>query len=240
MNLLKTNKLSKIYPGIVDVIALNEVNFTMNKGDLTAIIGDSGSGKSTLLHLLAGVDNPTSGKIFIQGEDITKLNRDDMTVFRRRNIGVIYQFFNLIPNISVQKNILLPLLLDGRREDKEYFKEIVSTLGIADKLDRFPNQLSGGEQQRVAIARSLVTRPALILADEPTGNLDRRNSEEITALFRIVNQRFNSTIMIITHDEKIAMSCDKVFKMVDGKLYSLEGDKNENYQWVSKNFYWKK
>jgi putative ABC transport system ATP-binding protein len=230
MNLLKTNKLSKIYPGIVDVIALNEVNFTMNKGDLTAIIGDSGSGKSTLLHLLAGVDNPTSGKIFIQGEDITKLNRDDMTVFRRRNIGVIYQFFNLIPNISVQKNILLPLLLDGRREDKEYFKEIVSTLGIADKLDRFPNQLSGGEQQRVAIARSLVTRPALILADEPTGNLDRRNSEEITALFRIVNQRFNSTIMIITHDEKIAMSCDKVFKMVDGKLYSLEGDKNENYQ----------
>jgi len=230
MNLLKTNKLSKIYPGIVDVIALNEVNFTMNKGDLTAIIGDSGSGKSTLLHLLAGVDNPTSGEIFIQGEDITKLNREDMTVFRRRNIGVIYQFFNLIPNISVQKNILLPLLLDGRREDKEYFKEIVSTLGIADKLDRFPNQLSGGEQQRVAIARSLVTRPALILADEPTGNLDRRNSEEITALFRIVNQRFNSTIMIITHDEKIAMSCDKVFKMVDGKLYSLEGDKNENYQ----------
>jgi putative ABC transport system ATP-binding protein len=230
MNLLKTNKLSKIYPGIVDVIALNEVNFTMNKGDLTAIIGDSGSGKSTLLHLLAGVDNPTSGKIFIQGEDITKLNRDDMTVFRRRNIGVIYQFFNLIPNISVQKNILLPLLLDGRREDKEYFKEIVSTLGIADKLDRFPNQLSGGEQQRVAIARSLVTKPALILADEPTGNLDRRNSEEITALFRIVNQRFNSTIMIITHDEKVAMSCDKVFKMVDGKLYSLEGDKNENYQ----------
>lgn len=226
MNILKTNKLSKIYPGVVDVIALDEVNFTMNKGYLTAIVGDSGSGKSTLLHLLAGVDNPTSGKIFIQGEDITKLNRDDMTVFRRRNIGVIYQFFNLIPNISVQKNILLPLLLDGRREDKEYFKEIVSTLGIADKLDRFPNQLSGGEQQRVAIARSLVTKPALILADEPTGNLDRRNSEEITALFRIVNQRFNSTIMIITHDEKVAMSCDKVFKMVDGKLYSLEGDKN--------------
>lgn len=230
MNILKTNKLSKIYPGVVDVIALDEVNFTMNKGDLTAIVGDSGSGKSTLLHLLAGVDNPTSGEIFIQGEDITKLNREDMTVFRRRNIGVIYQFFNLIPNISVQKNILLPLLLDGRREDKEYFKEIVSTLGIADKLDRFPNQLSGGEQQRVAIARSLVTKPALILADEPTGNLDRRNSEEITALFRIVNQRFNSTIMIITHDEKVAMSCDKVFKMVDGKLYSLEGDKNENYQ----------
>lgn len=226
MNILKTNKLSKIYPGVVDVIALDEVNFTMNKGDLTAIVGDSGSGKSTLLHLLAGVDNPTSGEIFIQGEDITKLNREDMTVFRRRNIGVIYQFFNLIPNISVQKNILLPLLLDGRREDKEYFKEIVSTLGIADKLDRFPNQLSGGEQQRVAIARSLVTKPALILADEPTGNLDRRNSEEITALFRIVNQRFNSTIMIITHDEKVAMSCDKVFKMVDGKLYSLEGDKN--------------
>lgn len=162
------------------------------------MIGDSGSGKSTLLHLLAGVDKPTSGEVYIQDKNITELAKEELTVFRRRNIGVIYQFFNLIPNISVRKNILLPLLLDNKREDKNYFDEIISTLGIEEKLDRFPKQLSGGEQQRVAIARSLITRPAIILADEPTGNLDRRNSEEITSLFRLVNKRFESTIMIIT------------------------------------------
>lgn len=229
MTILKTVKLSKIYPGAIDVIALDSVDFTMDKGDLTAIIGDSGSGKSTLLHMLAGVDSPTDGKIFIQGEDITDLSREDMTIFRRRNIGVVYQFFNLIPNISVRKNILLPLLLDGHREEKNYFREVIETLGIADKLDRFPNQLSGGEQQRVAIARSLVTRPAIVLADEPTGNLDRKNSEEITGLFRLVNQRFNSTIMIITHDEKVAISCDNTYKMIDGRLYNLEGESYENH-----------
>ena len=229
MTILKTVKLSKIYPGAIDVIALDSVDFTMDKGDLTAIIGDSGSGKSTLLHMLAGVDSPTDGKIFIQGEDITDLSREDMTIFRRRNIGVVYQFFNLIPSISVRKNILLPLLLDGHREEKNYFREVIETLGIADKLDRFPNQLSGGEQQRVAIARSLVTRPAIVLADEPTGNLDRKNSEEITGLFRLVNQRFNSTIMIITHDEKVAISCDNTYKMIDGRLYNLEGENHENH-----------
>lgn len=229
MTILKTVKLSKIYPGAIDVIALDSVDFTMDKGDLTAIIGDSGSGKSTLLHMLAGVDSPTDGKIFIQGEDITDLSREDMTIFRRRNIGVVYQFFNLIPSISVRKNILLPLLLDGHREEKNYFREVIETLGIADKLDRFPNQLSGGEQQRVAIARSLVTRPAIVLADEPTGNLDRKNSEEITGLFRLVNQRFNSTIMIITHDEKVAISCDNTYKMIDGRLYNLEGESYENH-----------
>ncbi len=229
MIILKTVKLSKIYPGAIDVVALDSVDFTMDKGDLTAIIGDSGSGKSTLLHMLAGVDSPTDGKIFIQGEDITDLSREDMTIFRRRNIGVIYQFFNLLPSISVRKNILLPLLLDGHREEKNYFREVIETLGIADKLDRFPNQLSGGEQQRVAIARSLVTRPAIVLADEPTGNLDRKNSEEITGLFRLVNQRFNSTIMIITHNEKVAISCDNTYKMIDGKLYNLESESHENH-----------
>lgn len=223
MSIVKTANLTKTYDSGVKVRALSEVNFELEKGALIAIIGDSGSGKSTLLHLLAGVDKPTSGEIYIQDMDITKLGKEELTIFRRRNIGVIYQFFNLIPNISVRKNILLPLLLDNKREDKKYFDEIIRTLGIEEKLDRFPKQLSGGEQQRVAIARSLITRPAIILADEPTGNLDRKNSEEISSLFRLVNKRFKSTIIIITHDEKVANSCDRVYKMVDGKLNRIEG-----------------
>lgn len=229
MNIVKTVDLTKTYKGEVEVNALSNVNFELEKGDLVAIIGDSGSGKSTLLHLLAGVDKPTSGDIFIQDKNITKFNKDEMTVFRRRNIGVVYQFFNLIPNINVRKNILLPLLLDNKKADEEYLKEILSILGIEGKLDRYPKQLSGGEQQRVAIARSLITRPAIILADEPTGNLDRKNSEEITGLFRLVNKRLNSTIMIITHDEKVANSCDKVYRMVDGMLNFLGDGTYENY-----------
>ncbi len=229
MSILKTENLTKIYQSGVEVVALSKVNFELDKGELVAIVGDSGSGKSTLLHMLAGVDKPTEGKIFIQDREITELNQEEITVFRRRNIGVIYQFFNLIPTINVRKNILLPLLLDDKQEDPIYFKEIIETLGIQDKLDRFPNQLSGGEQQRVAIARSLMTRPAIILADEPTGNLDRRNSKEITSLFRLVNKRFNSTIIIITHDDKVAMSCDTVYRMTDGVLKKLGDDVNENY-----------
>ena len=229
MNIVKTVDLTKTYNSGVEVNALSNVNFELEKGDLVAIIGDSGSGKSTLLHLLAGVDTPTSGDIFIQDKNITKFNKDQMTVFRRRNIGVVYQFFNLIPNINVRKNILLPLLLDNKKADEEYLKEILSILGIEGKLDRYPKQLSGGEQQRVAIARSLITRPAIILADEPTGNLDRKNSEEITGLFRLVNKRLNSTIMIITHDEKVANSCDKVYRMVDGSLNFLGDETYENY-----------
>ena len=229
MNIVKTVDLTKTYKGGVEVNALSNVNFELEKGDLVAIIGDSGSGKSTLLHLLAGVDKPTSGDIFIQDKNITKFNKDEMTVFRRRNIGVVYQFFNLIPNINVRKNILLPLLLDNKKVDEEYLKEILSILGIEGKLDRYPKQLSGGEQQRVAIARSLITRPAIVLADEPTGNLDRKNSEEIIGLFRLVNKRLNSTIMIITHDEKVANSCDKVYRMVDGRLNFLGDESYENY-----------
>lgn len=229
MNIVKTVDLTKTYKGGVEVNALSNVNFELEKGDLVAIIGDSGSGKSTLLHLLAGVDKPTSGDIFIQDKNITKFNKDEMTIFRRRNIGVVYQFFNLIPNINVRKNILLPLLLDNKKVDEEYLKEILSILGIEGKLDRYPKQLSGGEQQRVAIARSLITRPAIILADEPTGNLDRKNSEEIIGLFRLVNKRLNSTIMIITHDEKVANSCDKVYRMVDGRLNFLGDGTYENY-----------
>lgn len=229
MNIVKTVDLTKTYKGGVEVNALSNVNFELEKGDLVAIIGDSGSGKSTLLHLLAGVDTPTSGDIFIQDKNITKFNKDEMTIFRRRNIGVVYQFFNLIPNINVRKNILLPLLLDNKKADDEYLKEILSILGIEGKLDRYPKQLSGGEQQRVAIARSLITRPAIVLADEPTGNLDRKNSEEIIGLFRLVNKRLNSTIMIITHDEKVANSCDKVYRMVDGRLNFLGDETYENY-----------
>ena len=229
MNIVKTVDLTKTYKGGVEVNAISNVNFELEKGDLVAIIGDSGSGKSTLLHLLAGVDTPTSGDIFIQDKNITKFNKDEMTIFRRRNIGVVYQFFNLIPNIDVRKNILLPLLLDNKKADEDYLKEILSILGIEGKLDRYPKQLSGGEQQRVAIARSLITRPAIILADEPTGNLDRKNSEEITGLFRLVNKRLNSTIMIITHDEKVANSCDKVYRMVDGRLNFLGEETYENY-----------
>lgn len=229
MTIVKTVDLTKTYKGGVEVNALSNVNFELEKGDLVAIIGDSGSGKSTLLHLLAGVDKPTSGDIFIQDKNITKFSKDEMTIFRRRNIGVVYQFFNLIPNINVRKNILLPLLLDNKKADEEYLKEILSILGIEGKLDRYPKQLSGGEQQRVAIARSLITRPAIILADEPTGNLDRKNSEEITGLFRLVNKRLNSTIMIITHDEKVANSCDKVYRMVDGRLNFLGDETYENY-----------
>lgn len=227
MFILQTNNLTKVYDAEVKVEALVDVNFNLSKGDLVAIIGDSGSGKSTFLHLLAGVDKPSSGDIFIEDKNITKLNKEDLTIFRRRNIGVIYQFFNLIPNINVKKNILLPILLDDKKVDQEYFNEILSILGIKDKLNRFPRELSGGEQQRVAIARSLITRPAIVLADEPTGNLDRKNSEDIISLFKLVNQRLNSTIMIITHDEKVANSCNKVYKMVDGRLSLLE----EGLQW---------
>lgn len=227
MFILQTNNLTKVYDAEVKVEALVDVNFNLSKGDLVAIIGDSGSGKSTFLHLLAGVDKPSSGDIFIEDKNITKLNKEDLTIFRRRNIGVIYQFFNLIPNINVKKNILLPILLDDKKVDQEYFDEILSILGIKDKLNRFPIELSGGEQQRVAIARSLITRPAIVLADEPTGNLDRKNSEDIISLFKLVNQRLNSTIMIITHDEKVANACNKVYKMVDGRLSLLE----EGLQW---------
>lgn len=227
MFILQTNNLTKVYDAEVKVEALVDVNFNLSKGDLVAIMGDSGSGKSTFLHLLAGVDKPSSGDIFIEDKNITKLNKEDLTIFRRRNIGVIYQFFNLIPNINVKKNVLLPILLDDKKVDQEYFDEILSILGIKDKLNRFPRELSGGEQQRVAIARSLITRPAIVLADEPTGNLDRKNSEEIISLFKLVNQRLNSTIMIITHDEKVANACNKVYKMVDGRLSLLE----EGLQW---------
>ena len=222
MEILRAENVSKVYRGEHEVKALDQVNLSVEKGSLLAIVGDSGSGKSTLLHILGGVDRPTSGRVFVQGTDITELPESQMSVFRRRNIGIIYQFFNLIPNINVRKNICLPLLLDERVPDEDYYQEVIQTLGIADKQRRFPNELSGGEQQRVAIARSLISRPAVILADEPTGNLDRRNTKEIVSLFKLVNKSFKATIILITHDEKVALACEKVCTMVDGRLY--EGD----------------
>ncbi|HPT62280.1 MAG TPA: ABC transporter ATP-binding protein [Fervidobacterium sp.] len=222
MPILETRNLTKIYPGAEQVVALNQVSLAVEKGELVAIMGDSGSGKSTLLHMLAGVDKPTEGQVLIQDVDITSLNEKEMTIFRRRNIGLIYQSFNLIPNITVEKNILLPLMLDQRKPAPAFFEEVIQTLRIDNKLKRFPHQLSGGEQQRVAIARSLITRPAIILADEPTGNLDRKNSEEVTSLFRLVNQRFHATILLVTHDEKIALSCERIMFMVDGTLHERE------------------
>lgn len=223
MEILRTENLSKVYDGKHKVQALDQVNLSVEKGSLLAIVGDSGSGKSTLLHILGGVDHPTSGHVFVQGTDITELSESQMSVFRRRNIGIIYQFFNLIPNISVRKNICLPLLLDRRKPDQDYYEEVIQTLDIADKQDRFPNELSGGEQQRVAIARSLISRPAIILADEPTGNLDRRNTKEIVSLFKLVNKSLKATIILITHNEKVALACEKVYTMVDGRLYREDG-----------------
>jgi len=222
MEILRAENVSKVYRGEHEVKALGQVNLCVEKGSLVAIVGDSGSGKSTLLHILGGVDRPTSGRVLVQGTDITELPESQMSVFRRRNIGIIYQFFNLIPNINVRKNICLPLLLDQRVPDEDYYQEVIQTLGIAGKQRRFPNELSGGEQQRVAIARSLISRPAVILADEPTGNLDRRNTNEIVSLFKLVNKSFKATIILITHNEKVALACDKVCTMVDGRLY--EGD----------------
>ena len=227
--ILQTTNLTKIYNCAIDTIALDNVSFSMEKGDLTAIIGASGSGKSTLLHLLAGVDEPTKGRITIDNTDTTDLSQEDMTIFRRRNIGVVYQFFNLIPTINVEKNILLPVLLDNKKWDEQYLNELLETLGIRDKLGRFPDELSGGEQQRVAIARALIAKPAIILCDEPTGNLDRNNSKEIVGLLRLINKRFDSTILIITHDENVALSCDRVYKMVDGSLSPMGDEYNENY-----------
>ena len=227
MTILKTINLSKVYPNTEPIVAVSKVNLTLEKGEHIAIVGDSGSGKSTLLHMLGAVDKPTGGQIFIQEVDITTLSERDMAIFRRRNIGIIYQFFNLIPNLTVEKNILLPLLLDERKADQAFFQKVVQTLGIENKMKRFPQQLSGGEQQRVAIARSLVTRPAVILADEPTGNLDRKNTEEITSLFRLVNQQFQTTLVLITHDDKVALSCDRVLTMVDGTLHERPAIKSQ-------------
>ena len=223
MEILRCENLTRAYgSGSARVTALDHVNISIQKGEYVSIVGASGSGKSTLLHLLGGVDRPSEGSIFIEGTDISTLKEEELALFRRRKVGLIYQFYNLIPTLNVKKNILLPMLLDGRTPHREHFDEIVSILGLGDRLSHLPGELSGGQQQRVAIARSLIYRPAILLADEPTGNLDRKNSQELAELIRLSNKRFGQTILLITHDEKLALEADRVLTMEDGRIISDE------------------
>ena len=219
MKILEVTNLCKTYgKGDTMVKALDNVSFSVEKGEFLAIIGPSGSGKSTLLHILGGVDVPTSGSVVINQTDISNLDETALAIFRRRQIGLIYQFYNLIPILTVQENLTLPLLLDGRKPDKKQIDTLVKRLGLENRLDHLPNQLSGGQQQRVSIGRALVNNPALMLADEPTGNLDSENSKEIISLLRQFNKEINQTVIIITHDEKIANSADRVITIEDGKI----------------------
>ena len=219
MKILEVKNLCKTYgKGETEVKALNNVSFSVDKGEFVAIIGPSGSGKSTLLHILGGVDVPTSGSVIINGEDISKLNETALAIFRRRQIGLIYQFYNLIPILTVEENLTLPLRLDGRKPDERQTEYLVKTLGLENRLDHLPNQLSGGQQQRVSIGRALINNPALMLADEPTGNLDSENSKEIVSLLRKLNKEQNQTVIIITHDERIALAADRIIEIEDGKI----------------------
>ena len=219
MEILRIQNLTKIYgSGDTEVRALNNVSISVQKGEFVAIVGPSGSGKSTLLHILGGVDRPTDGKVFIEGNDIYALNENNLAVFRRRQIGLIYQFYNLIPVLNVEENITLPLLLDGRKVDRAYLQKLIDTLGIAERLTHLPNQLSGGQQQRVSIGRALVNNPAIVLADEPTGNLDSKNSAEIVELLKYFNRENRQTLIIITHDERIALQADRIIAIEDGRI----------------------
>lgn len=219
MKILEVNHLSKTYgKGDTMVKALDDVSFSVEQGEFVAIIGPSGSGKSTLLHILGGVDTPTSGNVIVGEEDISKLNETALAIFRRRQIGLVYQFYNLIPILTVEENLTLPLLLDGRKPDKKQIETLVNRLGLSNRLKHLPNQLSGGQQQRVSIGRALINNPALMLADEPTGNLDSENSKEIVSLLRQFNKELNQTVIIITHDEKIALSADRIISIEDGKI----------------------
>lgn len=221
MEILKCNGIEKVFgKGENQVTALNGINLSIEKGEFVAIVGASGSGKSTLLHILGSVDKPTYGTVTVDGVDISGLNATDAAIFRRRKVGLVYQFYNLIPTLTVEKNILMPMLLDKRKPDKEYFETIITTLGIADKMESLPSQLSGGQQQRVAIARSLIYRPAILFADEPTGNLDQKNSKEIIDLLKLSNRNLKQTILLITHDEKIALETDRIVTIEDGKIVS--------------------
>ncbi|WP_175639274.1 ABC transporter ATP-binding protein [Metabacillus schmidteae] len=219
MNILQIENLSKVY-GKSDtaVKALDNVSFSVKKGEFVAIIGPSGSGKSTLLHLLGGVDRPSSGKVFINSTDIYDLDETQLAIFRRRQIGLIYQFYNLIPILTVEENITLPMLLDEHKVDPVQMKNIVTTLGLEHRLTHLPNQLSGGQQQRVSIGRALISNPAIMLADEPTGNLDSKNSAEIIELLKMFNKTFNQTLIVITHDERIALQADRVISIEDGRV----------------------
>ena len=221
MEILKCEGVRKVYGSKENLVtALDEIDLSVEKGEFVAIVGASGSGKSTMLHILGSVDKPTAGKVLVDGEDISKLNPTKSAIFRRRKVGLVYQFYNLIPTLTVRKNILMPLLLDKRKVNEEYFEQVVNQLGIADKLEMMPSQLSGGQQQRVAIARALIYRPAILLADEPTGNLDQKNSKEIIEMLKISNRNLEQTILLITHDEKIALEADRIITIEDGRIVS--------------------
>ena len=223
MEILKVENLCKTYgKGENEVKAVDNVSFSVEKGEFVAIVGASGSGKSTLLHLLGGVDRPTSGKVFIDGEDIYKLSDDQLAIFRRRQVGLIYQFYNLIPILNVEENITLPCNLDGKQVEQAKLDELLKTLKLENRRKHLPNELSGGQQQRVSIGRAIINNPAIMLADEPTGNLDSKASEEIISLLRLSNKKYNQTVIIITHDEKIALEADRVITIDDGKIIKDE------------------
>ena len=223
MDILKIEHLSKIYgKGDTEVRALDDVSFTVPKGQFVAIIGPSGSGKSTLLHILGGVDTPTDGHVYVDGTDITTLDETALAIFRRRQIGLIYQFYNLIPILTVEENMTLPLLLDDKKVDRAHFDSLVQVLGLQHRLGHLPSELSGGQQQRGSIGRALMNNPAILLADEPTGNLDSKNSKEIVELLRSFNKSLNQTVIIITHDERIALDADRVIAVEDGKIVKDE------------------
>ena len=225
MEILKVEHLVKKYGKGDNVVnAVNDISFTVEKGEFVAIVGASGSGKSTLLHLLGGVDRPTSGRVYIDGKDIYSLNNDNLAIFRRRQIGIIYQFYNLIPILNVKENITLPCELDGQKIEKERLDELVKTLGLENRVNHLPNQLSGGQQQRVSIGRAMINNPAIMLADEPTGNLDSKASEEIVSLLKLSNKKYNQTVIIITHDMEIAKQAERVITIEDGKI--IKDEKN--------------
>lgn len=223
MDILRVENLSKRYgKGQTEVNALNNVSFSVKKGEFVAIVGASGSGKSTLLHILGGVDRPTEGKVWIEDTDVYALNETQLAIFRRRQIGLIYQFYNLIPILNVEENITLPLLLDHRKVDRNKLNRLVETLGLSNRLNHLPNELSGGQQQRVSIGRALINQPALVLADEPTGNLDSKNSKEIIELLKLSNRTFHQTLIMITHDPQIALQADRMITLEDGRIVKDE------------------
>ena len=225
MELLNVENLCKVYgKGENEVRAVDGVSFSVPKGQMVAIIGASGSGKSTLLHMIGAVDRSTSGKIFLDGQDVFQQNNRELAIFRRRQVGLIYQFYNLIPVLTAEENIMLPLLMDGRKPDKEHLEKILDMLGLKERRNHLPSQMSGGQQQRVSIGRALFTSPQVILADEPTGNLDSKNSAEIMELLRRSNRELKQTTLIITHDEKIAEQCDRIIVLSDGKIISDDGN----------------
>ena len=223
MAVLEVSNLTKVYgEGEAKVVALNNVSFSVEKGEFVAIVGASGSGKSTLMNQIGGIDNPTSGSVKIEGKEITSMDEDELAIFRRRNVGMIYQFYNLIPTLTTEENIMLPWLLDGRKENRDKLNEIVNALGLNTRAKHLPGEMSGGQQQRVSIGRALINNPAFVLADEPTGNLDSKTGKEIMDLLKYSNQRFNQTVLLITHDDKIALQTDRIITMRDGNIINDE------------------